>query len=262
MDTQEILALFNKEQRIEIEFPEARKEVLPEVIRFVRPAPGANFVNYSQLNEQNADAVIQEQIAYFRPMGQQFNWKVYDQDEPSDLRERLIRHGFEPDEPDAVMVLDLRETPPSLLKPAMVDLRTITNREQLADVIRVEEQVWGGNFAWMYNRMGSHLEIPGYLSVYVAYVEDQPACTGWTYFYPNSQFAGLWGGSTVPEYRHQGLYTAVLAARVQEAIRRGYRFLTIDAGPMSRPIVALHGFRLLTYTHSFELKDEPGLLGS
>ena len=122
MDTQEILALFNKEQRIEIEFPEARKEVLPEVIRFVRPAPGANFINYSQLNEQNADAVIQEQIAYFRPMGQQFNWKVYDQDEPSDLRERLIRHGFEPDEPDAVMVLDLRETPPSLLKPAMVDL--------------------------------------------------------------------------------------------------------------------------------------------
>jgi hypothetical protein len=38
----------------------------------------------------------------------------------------------------------------------------------------------------------------------------------------------------------------VLAARVQEATARGYRFVTIDASPMSRPIVARHGFRLLT----------------
>jgi hypothetical protein len=35
---------------------------------------------------------------------------------------------------------------------------------------------------------------------------------------------------SAPEYRKRGLYTAVLAARVQEAIQRGYRFLTIEAG--------------------------------
>jgi hypothetical protein len=33
---------------------------------------------------------------------------------------------------------------------------------------------------------------------------------------------------------------------VREAIRREYRFLTIDAGSMSRPIVGRHGFQLLT----------------
>jgi hypothetical protein len=41
---------------------------------------------------------------------------------------------------------------------------------------------------------------------------------------------------------------------VQEARRRGYRFLTIDASPMSRPIVAKHGFQVLTYAHACEWK--------
>ena len=254
MDTQELLALYDKEQRIEIEYPDMRKEVLPHVTRFVRDAPGMNFILYSRLDDTDVDAVIQEQIAYFAPMDQPFEWKVYDHDTPSDLKDRLVAYGFEPEDPDALMVLDLQAAPPALLEPITADVRPITHREQLADVIRVEEQVWGGNFDWINRRLGDHLEIPGYLSIYVAYADGQPACSGWVYFHANSHFASLWGGSTVSHYRRQGLYTAVLAARVQEAIRRGYRFLTIDASPMSRPIVARHGFRLLTYAHACEWK--------
>jgi hypothetical protein len=104
--------------------------------------------------------------------------------------------------------------------------------------------------------MGDHLAIPDYLSVYLAYVDEQPACAGWVYFHPGSQFASLKGGSTLPEYRQRGLYTTVLAVRVQEAIRRGYRFLTIEAGPMSRWIVSSHGFQLLTTAYDYELKRE------
>jgi predicted acetyltransferase len=77
-----------------------------------------------------------------------------------------------------------------------------------------------------------------------------PACSAWIRFHPPTQFASLWGGSTLPAYRKHGLYTAVLAVRAQEARRRGYRFLTIDASPMSRPIVEKHGFQFLTYAHA------------
>jgi len=254
MDTQELLALYDKEQRIEIEYPDMRKEVLPHVIRFVSDAPGTNFVLYSCLDETNADTVIQEEIAYFAPMGQPFEWKVYDHDTPPDLKDRLVASGFDREDPEALMVLDLQAAPPSLLEPITADVRPITGRGQLADVIRIEEQVWGENFDWINTQLGDHLEIPGYLSIYVAYADGQPACSGWVYFEANGHFATLWGGSTMPDYRRRGLYTAVLAARVQEAIRRGYRFLTIEASPMSRPIVARHGFRLLTYAHACEWK--------
>ncbi|MCP4426948.1 MAG: N-acetyltransferase, partial [Chloroflexi bacterium] len=55
---------------------------------------------------------------------------------------------------------------------------------------------------------------------------------------------------TVPKHRKKRLYTAVMAARVQAAIQRGYRFLTIDASPMNKPIAASRGFQLLTYAHA------------
>ena len=64
---------------------------------------------------------------------------------------------------------------------------------------------------------------------------------------PRSAFASLWGGSTLPELRKRGLYTSLLNARLEEARQRGFRYLTVDAGDMSRPILEKRGFRLLTH---------------
>ena len=255
MNLTDVLAVFDQDQRINIEYPDMRKDILPQVIRFVAPRPRMSFVLHSHLDEQTADAVIAEQIAYFQQLNQSFEWKVYVYDTPADLRDRLVAHGFTAEPPDAIMVLDLQNTPDSLLTPITADVRHLTSLEAIRDAIRVEEQVWGGNFDWMTNRLGSHLEIPGHLSLYVAYVDNEPASTGWIYFHPGSeQFASLWGGSTVERFRGRGLYTALLATRVQEARQRGYHYLTIDASPMSRPIVARHGFQLLTYAHACEWK--------
>jgi hypothetical protein len=48
----------------------------------------------------------------------------------------------------------------------------------------------------------------------------------------------------------------VVAVRAQEAIGRGYRFLTVDASDMSRPILLKRGFELLTYTYPYFWKPE------
>jgi GNAT superfamily N-acetyltransferase len=152
------------------------------------------------------------------------------------------------------MVLELQDTTAALLAAAHADVRALTTRESLEDVIRVEEQVWGGNFDWIRQRLGDNLEIPGYLNVFAAYVDNEPACAAWVYFTRGGAFASLWGGSTVEKYRRRGLYTALLAARVQAARQRGYLFITIEAGPMSQPIVEKHGFRLLTRVRDFELE--------
>jgi hypothetical protein len=262
MDKQDLLALYDTQLRIEIEYPGVRKEAFPHLVRFIRPVPGMNFISYSRLDETNLVTAIQEQVAYFAPMAQPFSWHVCDHDSPPDLKDHLIAYGFAPDDdPDAVMVLDLQEASPALLKPVAVDVRRIAQRNRLDDVVRVEAQVWGGEFGWLKQRLGAHLEIPGYLSVYVAYVDEQPACSGWIYFHPHSQFAGLFGGATLPAYRQRGLYTAILSVRVQEAIRRGYRFLATGASPMSQPILAQNGFRLLTYAHAYEWKGNLTLGG-
>jgi hypothetical protein len=256
VETAEILALFDRQQRQGLEIPGTEKQVAAEgrVVRILRPAPGMNFIPYSRLTADNANDIIAEQVAYLRPLGQPFEWRVYDYDQPPDLLERLAAHGFEPDVWEPLLVLDVDAAPEALLAPVTADVRPLTRREELEDVIRVEEQVWGGNFNWMRQRMGDHLELPGYLSVYAAYVDGAPASVGWTYFNPLSQFAGLFGGSTLEAQRGRGLYTALLAVRVQEARRRGVRFLLIEPTDMSRPIVSRYGFKLLARSNSCEFR--------
>ena len=249
----DLLTLYDTQLRINIEYPGVRKAIFPQLVRFIRPAPGMNFISYSRLDETHMDEIIQQQITDLSPMPQPFSWHVYEHDQPASLQDRLLAHGFAPDdEPDAVMVLQTQAAQPIPREPITADVRRLQQRDQLDDVILVEQQVLGGDFNWIKSRLGDHLQIPGYLSVYVAYVEGQPASVGWVYFYPHSQFAGLFGAATRTEYRKRGLYSTLLAARVQEAIGRGYAFVTTGAGPMSRPILAQNGFRLLTHAYAHE----------
>jgi predicted acetyltransferase len=87
--------------------------------------------------------------------------------------------------------------------------------------------------------------------VYVAYVDEQPASIAWTYF-PKGHFATLFAGSTIAEYRKQGLYTSLLSVRLKEIRARGYPFAVVETGDMSKPIVAKHGFEHLTTVRDYE----------
>ena len=68
-----------------------------------------------------------------------------------------------------------------------------------------------------------------------------------------SDFAGLFGGITLPEHRGRGLYRATVARRAELARERGYRFLYVDALPTSRPILERLGFVALTTTTPFSV---------
>ena len=57
MNKDKLLQLFDKELRQEIEYPEARKEITSDVVRFVREAPGMNFVSYTYAGESDLDRV-------------------------------------------------------------------------------------------------------------------------------------------------------------------------------------------------------------
>jgi hypothetical protein len=251
MDTSQLIALFEQDQRIDVEFPETRREVMPHVVRHVDVSgTGEGMITYSRLNEENADDVIREQVRYFEVLGQDFEWKLYDYDQPPDLKERLAAHGFTVEEEEAIMVLDLDLAPEVLWGAVRADVRRISDPEKLADVVAIERQVWDEDFSPLGEFLGESLRsYPDQMSVYIAYVDGLPASAAWVYFPKHSQFASLWGGSTVSGFRKQGLYTALLAVRAQEARSRGVRYLTVDASPMSRPILEKFGFERIAYSY-------------
>jgi len=254
MNKHNILVRYDKDLRLRILYPEARKEITGDVVRFVRKAPAMNFVSFTFANERGLDQVIDNELEYFAPMAQPFTWKVYDHDHLPSLKDKLASRSFvEDDEPADVMVLDIHSAPADLFQPVKADIRRITQREGLKDVVHVLDTVYGGSNTWVYDRLGLHLQYKDYLSVYVAYVEDQPASIAWTYF-PRGSFATLFAGSTIAEYRKRGLYTNLLSVRLKEIRARGYPFAVVETGDMSRPIVAKHCFQHLTTVWDYEWK--------
>ena len=253
MTHDELLAIFDREQRREIEFPNIRREVTPHTVRHVVLAgkPGGAFLLHSRLDESNLDAVIESEIAYFESLGLDFEWKAYDYDTPADLVARLAVRGFEIEDPEAVMVLDLDHASTALWQPIAQDVRRLTDPAQLVEIADLKEAMEGEKFDWLAKALADEMAADSErIQFYMAYADGVPACAAWIRFHPGTQFASLWGGATLPAYRRRGLYTAILSVRAQEARRRGYRFLTIDASPMSRPIVAKHGFQFLTFAHA------------
>ena len=251
MTLSDLLALYDQEERLYAEFPYLRREAFPWGVRHVAvegaPGPRDGVVLYSRLTEQNVELVIDDQVAYFASLDFSFEWKVYAHDTPPDLRERLAGRGFQIEEAEAIMVLDLEQAPPLLLAPVTHDVRRIVDPEQVAPALAVQAEVWQEDRDDLARYLSVTLcEAPDSLAMYAAYAGDRIVSSAWLFFRPPSRFASLWGGSTLAEYRKRGYYTALLATRVQEAIRRGARFLTIDASPMSRPIVEKTGFRQIT----------------
>lgn len=249
MDVDQILALFDQERR-DLPFPGSRREITAWLARDVALDRDRSWITYSHHDRATIDTAIEAQIDYFRSLGHSFEWKVFDHDQPPNLRERLLAHGFEAEQPEAFMVLEIQDAPAALLAPVTHDVRRVISPDDLDDYRAVSEQAW--------NRQGAgHIEFiadllrdnPDEVGIYVAYVDGTPAGCARVSFQKGSQFAGLWAGATVPAFRKQGLYQALVAMRVQEAMRQGYHFMTIDALPTSRPIVERHGFRFLTYTH-------------
>ena len=257
MTDEKLLALYDTEERINADWPSFVREETGLVVRHVPTSPevhgNTGFLTYSQLDRATADQVIVDQIDFFSARKFGFSWKLYGHDTPADLADRLIAHGLEPQEPESIMVLDLRQVPPELLEQVRMDVRRITDPELISDLQKVTVAVWQDEKRDLFAMLSTMLrETPDQLSIYVAYHDDKPVSGARLQITEGNPFASLWGGATLPEYRKQGFYTALLATRVQEAVRRGASFLTVDAGPMSKPIVERHGFQELTTACDFD----------
>ena len=253
MKKNNLLARYDKDLRLHITYPEARREVTGDVVRFIRQAPAMNFVSFTFADEHELDRVIDQELDYFLPMEQPFTWKVYEHDLLPSLKDKLLSRNFVEDDYGDVMALDVNNAPPYLFEPVAADIRRITSIEGLKDIIFVLNKVYGNDNSWVNHRLGMHLRMPGYLSAYVAYVDNLPASVAWTYF-PKGHFATLFAGSTIAEYRKQGLYTSLLSVRLREIRERGYQFAVVETGPMSRPIVEKHGFQHLTTAYDYQWK--------
>ena len=247
MDRDQVLRVLDAERQ-GIAHAGALLDVRPAVTR-IRAADGSHHrVVFSSLRAENADAIIDEEVAHYRQLGVVFEWKAYAHDAPPDLLARLERRGFEIGEREAVMVYDLTHAATWIDAPAPAVVR-VDCSDRLDDYRRVAERVFGKDYAFTTNELAAALATgsPRHRG-YVAYVADGPASIGRLYTNSGSVFGGLCGGGTLPACRGLGLYRAVVAARARDARAAGARYLLADALPTSQPILERLGFERVTDT--------------
>jgi GNAT superfamily N-acetyltransferase len=100
-------------------------------------------------------------------------------------------------------------------------------------------------------------EAPGLMRMVVAMAGDEPVSAARVEFVQGTDFAGLWGGGTVPAWRSKGIFRALVAYRAALAAAQGYRYLQVDALPTSRPILERLGFTPVARTTPY-LWSPPG----
>jgi GNAT superfamily N-acetyltransferase len=221
-------------------------EITPHVVRAIGKETSWSGIVYSRFSAQEAAAVINCEIGYFANLNRGFEWKVYSHDEPSDLLDRLRSCGFKIGEEEALMILDLQELPTALLAPAPegVIVRPVTDEQGIAHFLNLESAIWDESHTtreFLLSGLSDPLQRD---LAFVAYSDQKPIGSGRVTTAPQSQFAGLWGGSILPQFRGHGVYRALLSARIQHARRSdSVRYLRVDALPTSRPILEKYGFK-------------------
>jgi hypothetical protein len=198
---------------------------------------------------QALDLLIMEHRDFFARRGEAVEWKTRGHDEPADLPVRLLAAGFVPEEPETVVIGVAEQMAVERVLPKGVRLRQVNEPGDFARIAAMESEVWGEDYSWMAKDLQDRVQAePQETVVLVAEADGQVISAAWLVFKAGTQFAGLWGGSTVRAWRRRGIYQALVARRAQLACARGVRYLQVDASDESKPILIRLGFQAVTTT--------------
>ncbi|HEY3541714.1 MAG TPA: GNAT family N-acetyltransferase [Gaiellaceae bacterium] len=190
-----------------------------------------------------ADGDVEALVARLRAIDGYAEWKYYSHDLPADLPERLRAAGLEPDEEEVVLVAESASLALAVDVPDGVEVRVASTDEDIEAFVSLTDRVFGDR----YGGSGFFGDRDRRIAI-VCFADGEAVSGGRLDLEPGVDFAGMFGGATLPEWRGRGLYRATVAKRAEIARERGYRYVYVDALPTSRPILERVGFVQITST--------------
>jgi len=251
-DQGELLAAYDAQLRGAVEGADDDTQVSTDgpLVRIEYPRRGlVSYRSLAGLTGAQLDELIARQRDYFAARGMAVEWKTRGHDHAADLPERLLRAGFEPEAVETVVVAEATRVATDPALPPGVVVRPAASDQDLVRIAAMESTVWGEDWSWLADDLARRLAAnPATIEVFVADAGGEVVSAAWIVYQPGTDFAGLWGGSTLAEWRRRGLYRALVAVRAQHVVRRGFRYLQVDASDESRPVLERLGFVAITTT--------------
>lgn len=200
------------------------------------------------------DELIARQRDFFTARDQSVEWKTWGHDKPAELGERLKAAGFAEDDTETVVVGLTEE----MVTPVDLDGIVVRETRDEADIHRMvasSSEAFGKDVSFMIPFLMGKKDDPNTVIV-VAEAEGRVVSSARLDVVAGTEFGGLWGGSTLAQWRGRGIYRALVAHRAQVALRRGVKYLQVDASEDSRPILERLGFVKVTTTTGYIWKPK------
>ena len=204
--------------------------------------PLANLVGHARLDDETADPTIDRVMRRFRGERKAFGWVTGPSDTPRDMGRRLGQRGMTPIAHLAGMAvtdLDLEvRTNPAVRVREVTAAETIAASEMMGRAYGLPTDV-----ALLFNRLVATVRSRAYFGYLGG---DDPVAWSFLVYITNTPIVLLGGAATLGEVRGQGLYSALVKQRLDDARADGYLAAVIQADrDTSAPICAKLGFREL-----------------
>jgi hypothetical protein len=243
----DLLAAYDEQLRTDAETPSAVAVVHLGPLRLVTFAGGRGFVTYKDLggaDAQRIQSLVTEAVAHYRrdPGVKRIEWKTRGHDHAPGLHDALLSSGFTPDDPESIMIGEAHALAVDVDVPAGVQLRRVTTERDVRAMCAMTAAVFEDpNSDEVADALLRRLTVPDGMELWVAERQGQIISAGRLEPVRGSQFAGIWGGATRPEWRGLGIYRALTAARAKSALRAGKTLIHSDSTEYSRPILERSG---------------------
>ena len=257
-DREKLLAAYDADLRTEAEVAGAVAVHRIGPLWLATFAGGRGFISYRDLDGSTPEGIerlVSAAVAHFlgEPDVREVEWKTRGHDHAPGLHEALVRHGFEPGEPESIMIGEAQALAVDVPLPAGVTLRRVTEPDDIRAAVRMQNEVFDepdpDAYADELLDRRAHGED---FEMWVAEADGEIVTAGRLVPVPGTLFAGIWGGATREEWRGRGIYRALTAERARSALARGLVYIHSDSTEYSRPILERSGFVKVSTTTPYE----------
>ncbi|HUA04273.1 MAG TPA: GNAT family N-acetyltransferase [Solirubrobacteraceae bacterium] len=245
--TASLLAAYDEQLRTDAETPGALAVAHLGPLRLVTFAGGRGFVTYKELggaDVQTIRSLVTGALAHYDrdPEINRIEWKTRGHDHAPGLHDALLDHGFTPHEPESIMIGEAHLLAVDVPAPDGVQLRRVTTERDVRAMCAMVAAVFGDTDSdEEAGALLRRLSLGDGMELWVAESQGQIIGAGRLEPVRGSQFAGIWGGATRPDWRRRGVYRALTSVRATSALRAGKTLIHSDSTEYSRPILERSG---------------------
>jgi ribosomal protein S18 acetylase RimI-like enzyme len=257
----EYLEAYDRRLRTDAETRGAASVTRLGPLRLVTFAGGRGFVTYRDLGDGGAAAIarlVEGAVAHYRADRgiTSVEWKTRGHDRAPGLHEALLANGFVQEEAESIMIGEASLLAVDVTLPEGVHLRRVTSEPDVHALARMQEDLFGGGR--VADALLRRLGCGDGMELWVAEAGGGIVSCGRLEPVEDTEFAGIWGGATRPEWRRRGIYRALTAARARSALAIGKRLIHSDSTEASRPILERAGLVKVSTTTPYEWRSARG----